>query len=261
MRYHFGKYIISVWIGLNLVLLAGCHAGPASPEKVRTLRVLTYNIHHGQGTDGRFDYERLAKVVNDLAPDIVALQEVDRETDRVSGLDQAALLSERCQMHYVFGPAMPFQNGQYGQAILSRFPFDKMTVHTLPQHLGREPRVAVETHITVEGIGALVFISTHLCHQDNDVRLMQTRRLAELFADQGGPPLILAGDFNARADSDPMRVLLEEGWIDTIAPKSIIDYILVRASDPWKIREVVIVDEPVVSDHDPILSILEWRGP
>ena len=58
------------------------------PDARRTLRVLTYNIHHGEGTDGVFDLERLAKVINDLAPDIVALQEVDKGTDRASGVMQ-----------------------------------------------------------------------------------------------------------------------------------------------------------------------------
>ena len=46
------------------------------------LRVLTYNIHHAKGTDKMMDYERLAKVIGGMNPDIVALQEVDRETTR-----------------------------------------------------------------------------------------------------------------------------------------------------------------------------------
>ena len=58
------------------------------------LRVLTYNIHHGEGTDGKFDYERLARVINGLKPDVAALQEVDRNTRRANGVDQAALLAK-----------------------------------------------------------------------------------------------------------------------------------------------------------------------
>ena len=141
----------SIWLG-------GCRISSPEPDSVVTLRVLTYNIHHGQGTDERFDYERLARIIRGLSPDIVALQEVDRKTERASGIDQAARLAELCQMHYVYGQAMPFQNGQYGQAILSRFPIAKTIVHTLPQRLGREPRVAVEAHMVVEGIGPLVFV-------------------------------------------------------------------------------------------------------
>lgn len=252
--------IVMLLIALLLVTLCGCHAGTVAPQTARTLRVLTYNIHHGEGTDRQFDYERLAKVINDLNPDIVALQEVDRRTDRVSGIDQAALLGKLCKMHHAFGQAMPYQNGQYGEAILSRFPIEKTLVHPLPYDPGREPRAAIEVRVQVDGIGPVVFVGTHLCHQDNELRTQQTGRIKQLLAKEDGPPVILAGDFNARPGSDPMNVLLENGWTDVVAPRSRIDYILVRASDPWQVKKVIIVDEPVASDHDPVLAILEWQG-
>lgn len=252
--------IALVLIALLVVALCGCHAGVVEPQRPRTLRVLTYNIHHGEGMDEQFDYERLAKVINDLSPDIVALQEVDRGTDRASGVDQASLLGKLCKMHHAFGQAMPYQNGQYGEAILSRFPIEKTLVHPLPYNLDREPRAAVEVRVQVEGIGPLVLVGTHLCHQDNELRTQQTSRMSQLFEEEEGPLVILAGDFNARPGSDPMSVLLENGWTDVVAPRSRIDYILVRGSDPWQVKEVIIVDEPVASDHDPVLAILEWRG-
>jgi len=252
--------IVSLLVALLAVALCGCHAGAVAPQAPRTLRVLTYNIHHGQGTDEQFDYERLAKVINDLSPDIVALQEVDRCTDRASGVDQAALLGKLCKMHHAFGQAMPYQSGQYGEAILSRFPIEKTLDHPLPYHLGREPRAAIEVCVQAEGIGPLVFVGTHLCHQDNELRTQQTRRIKQLLAKEEGPPVILAGDFNARPGSAPMNVLLDDGWLDVVAPRSKIDYILVRASDPWRVKKVIIVDEPIASDHDPVLAILEWQG-
>jgi len=253
-------WFASLLLGLSFVVLVGCHSGAVKPQTPRTLRVLTYNIHHGEGTDEVFDYDRLAKVINDLSPDIVALQEVDRGTDRASGLDQAALLGKLCKMHHTFGQAMPYQNGQYGEAVLSRFPIEKTMVHPLPYQLDREPRAALEARIQVEGIGPIVFVGTHLCHQSNETRIRQTKRISGLFAKEEGPPVILAGDFNARPGSTPMNVLLEDGWVDVVAPRSRIDYVLVRASDPWRVREVIIVDEPVASDHDPVLAVLEWQG-
>jgi endonuclease/exonuclease/phosphatase family metal-dependent hydrolase len=254
------KEHLSILFALLLMALCGCHGGAVKPQMPRTLRVLTYNIHHGEGTDDRFDYERLANVINDLSPDIVALQEVDRGTERASGVDQAALLGKLCKMHHAFGQAMPHQGGQYGEAILSRFPIEKVATHPLPYSLEREPRAALEVRVQIEGIGPLVFVGTHLCHQGSDLRTQQTRRMSQLSAKDEGPPIILAGDFNARPGSDPMNVLLEDGWTDVVAPRSRIDYVLVRASDPWKVKEVIIVDEPVASDHDPVLAILEWQG-
>ena len=120
MRHTRRTFIVSVLIGSWLIASASCQAGSVRPQTERTLRVLTYNIHHGEAMDRQFDYERLAKVINDLSPDIVALQEVDRGTKRASGVDQAALLGKLCKMHHVFGQAMPYQGGQYGEAILSR---------------------------------------------------------------------------------------------------------------------------------------------
>lgn len=253
-------FIASVLSLTWLAMLAGCQSGTVKPQSPRTLRVLSYNIHHGEAMDERFDYERLARVINDLSPDVVALQEVDDGTERASGVDQAALLGKLCKMHHAFGQAMPYQGGRYGEAILSRFPILKTAVHPLPYDPNREPRAAVEVLIEPEGIGPVRLVGTHLCHQDNTVRVKQTTRLRQLFGGVQSPPTILAGDFNARPGSDPMNVLLDAGWSDTIAPLSRIDYILVRASDPWKVVEVKIVDEPVVSDHDPVLAVLQWQG-
>lgn len=260
MRQTRRTFIESALIGLSFVALTGCQAGSRDPEAARTLRVLTYNIHHGEGTDGRFDYERLARVINELSPDLVALQEVDQSTDRASGVDQAALLGELCKMHCVFGQAMPYQNGHYGEAILSRFPIEKSIVHPLPYQVGQEPRAALEVLVRPQGVGPIIFVGTHLCHQSNETRSQQTQRISRLFTEDEGPPVILAGDFNARPGSGPMNVLLDDGWIDVVAPRSRIDYILVRASDPWKVQQVIIVDEPVVSDHDPVLAVLQWQG-
>jgi endonuclease/exonuclease/phosphatase family metal-dependent hydrolase len=43
-----------------------------------TVTVMSFNIHHGQGTDGVLDLERIARVIRASGADIVGLQEVDR---------------------------------------------------------------------------------------------------------------------------------------------------------------------------------------
>jgi len=247
-------------IALAVPVLAGCHATGVKAQSAQTLRVLTYNIHHGEGTDERFDYDRLAGVIKKLDPDIVALQEVDWETERASGANQAKLLAKLCRMHYAFGQAMPHQGGQYGEAILSRFPIEKTVVHPLPYHSDFEPRAAIEVVLRPDGIGPLSFVGTHLCHRSEELRVQQTQRLGQLFPSKGGNPVILAGDFNSNPGSAPMNVLLDNGWVDAISPRSVIDYVLVRACDGWTVKEVVIADEPVASDHSPVLAVLEWKS-
>lgn len=248
-----------VFVGLAFLVITGCRSESAKPRSPQTLRVLTYNIHHGEGTDEKFDYKRLAAVIEELKPDIVALQEVDCGTERASGVDQAKLLAKLCHMHYAFGQAMPHQGGQYGEAILSRFPIEKTFVHPLPYQLDREPRAAIEVTIHPAGMGPISFVGTHLCHQSEELRTLQTRRMSQLFASEKGTPTILAGDFNARPGSSPMNVLTDNGWIDAVSPHSVIDYILIRQCDPWTIKDVTIVEEPIASDHDPVLVVLQWQ--
>jgi len=254
------RVVVSVLIGFMLRVLAGCQTGPVQPQTPLTLRVLSYNVHHGEGMDKVFDYERLAKIVNGLSPDIVALQEVDKRTERSSGVDQAALLGKLCKMHHAFGQGLPYQDGQYGQAILSRFPIEAAFTHPLPHQFDHEPRAAIEVRVHPAGIGPLTFVGTHLCHQRNDNRVQQAQRISRLFSKRQDGPVILAGDFNARPASESMKVLFDAGWIDAVAPQSVIDYVLVRSCDPWKVKEVVILDEPVASDHNPVLVVLEWQG-
>jgi endonuclease/exonuclease/phosphatase family metal-dependent hydrolase len=254
------KVVASALIGLAFFAMTGCQAESVKPRSPQMLRVLTYNIHHGEGTDKQFDYKRLAAVINNLEPDIVALQEVDCGTERASGTDQAKLLAKLCHMHYAFGQAMSHQGGQYGEAILSRFPIEKTIVHPLPYQLELEPRAAVEVVIDPAGIGPISFVGTHLCHKSDELRVQQAQRLVQLFPSEKGNPVILAGDFNSRPGSDPMNVLLNAGWLDTVSPHSVIDYILVRRCDLWVVRDITIVEEPVVSDHSPVLVVLQWQG-
>jgi endonuclease/exonuclease/phosphatase family metal-dependent hydrolase len=222
------------------------------------LRVLTYNIHHGEGVDGRFDYQRLASIIHDLQPDIVALQEVDRWTERADSVDQVSLLADLTGMRWAYGAALYYQGGEYGEALLSRFPLEDVRAHHLPFRPQQEPRTALRARVAPDnGLPELIFVGTHLCHESEETRTEQAKRL-DLVLPVDGPPVILAGDLNARAGSHPMNVLLDGRWLDATAPDSEIDYVLVRRDDPWRVVEVRVVDQPLASDHDPVLVILEW---
>ncbi|MGK0353208.1 MAG: endonuclease/exonuclease/phosphatase family metal-dependent hydrolase, partial [Planctomycetota bacterium] len=59
---------------------------------------MTWNIHHARGLDGEVDIDRIAAEIRAAAPDLVALQEVDRGVRRTGGLDIPAALAERTGM-------------------------------------------------------------------------------------------------------------------------------------------------------------------
>ena len=263
------RVLVTIAWGL-CVTGAGC--GRPTPPPVR-IRVMTYNIHHGQGEDGTFDLSRLAKVIRDARPDIVALQEVDCKTRRAGGVDQAAQLGRLTKMHAVFGKAMDYSGGQYGEAVLSRWPILESTAHPLGHDTGTEPRAALAVRVRAGQTGpVLVFVGTHLDHRrDGALRLRQAKKLNELFISEAGLLVILTGDLNATPDSDAMGALLghwtpaggKDGaptWpADT--PTDRIDYILLRPAAGWRIVEMTVIDERIASDHRPVLAVLEWHGP
>ena len=91
-------------------------------EKVEQVTVLSYNIHHGVGMDGKLDLQRIGKIIKKVNPDIVALQEVELKTKKTGNIDQAKVLAKATGLNYAFGPAINFAGGKYGNAILSRYP-------------------------------------------------------------------------------------------------------------------------------------------
>src|SRR6056297_1670777 len=97
-----------------------------------TIRVLCYNIHYGQGTDGKYDVERLAKVINRSRPDLVALQEVDVGVNRSGRVHQARRLAELTGMAVRFGPTQHYQGGLFGNAVLTRYEILDVLIHPLP---------------------------------------------------------------------------------------------------------------------------------
>ncbi len=242
-----------VFLALGVGLPVHCAVGQPKPQ----LRVLTYNIHHGQGTDGKFDYDRLAGVITDLAPDVVALQEVDRNTGRARGVDQLALLEKLTKMNAVFGRSFHYSGGEYGNAILSRFPVDDVQVHHLPFRFGQESRTALSARIQPDnGLPEFILVSTHLSTKARGSE--QAQQLNSVFSEAKGPPIVLAGDFNARPGSEPMNILLAGRWVEATAPQSLIDYVLVRSGDRWRIVDVKSVEDRVTSDHRPVLVVLAW---
>lgn len=249
-----------------LILLLGVLAGPVRAAAPDTLRVLTYNIHHGVGMDGRLDLERIAAVIRAQHPDVVLLQEVDSSTTRTNQVRQAAVLARLTGLeHYAFGAFMPYQGGAYGMAILSARPILAHENHRLPP--GREPRSALAVRIRPgEDAPAIVFVDVHLYDTEAE-RFAQAQRLIELFGD-APRPVILAGDFNSRP-GDPVMRLLSKYW--EVPPKPTaahrtwpadepeveIDYILYRPEATFEVLAHRVIAEQQASDHRPVLLVLK----
>jgi endonuclease/exonuclease/phosphatase family metal-dependent hydrolase len=188
-----------------IILLLPCLAGCGSTAESRgsgpvadTIRVLAYNIHHGEGMDSVLDLERIAALIRDVDPDLVALQEVDSMVDRTARVDQAATLGELTGMAHRFGSFMPYQGGAYGMAVLSRLPITRTESFRLPD--GDEPRTALAVTVVLPGTAEeLRFVGIHFYRTDEE-RLAQALDLERQL--QGVEiPTVLAGDFNSRPGS------------------------------------------------------------
>jgi endonuclease/exonuclease/phosphatase family metal-dependent hydrolase len=250
-------------------------AWPAGQEKegkkpVR-LRVLSYNIHHGEGLDKKIDLERLARVIRAAEPDLVALQEVDRNTKRSGGVDQPRELGRLTGLKEIFERNIPFQGGDYGNAVLTRLPVKRHRNHALPSFYKGEQRGVLEVELAAPGTdAAFVFLATHLDYRPKDEeRLASVKFIEDLLRNRAEVPVVLAGDLNAQPDSAVLKAF-RQGWHVTGVsdklftfpaekPTRQIDYVLVRPARRWHVVEVRVLDEPVASDHRPILAVLELR--
>ncbi len=104
---------------LGLIIAAGA---AECTRSARYIRVLSYNIRHGEGMDGQVDLARIAAVIRSARPDLVSLQEVDVGTERTNRIDQVATLARLTGMAPIFVGNITYQGGDYGNAILSAYP-------------------------------------------------------------------------------------------------------------------------------------------
>ena len=257
----FSKLIKKLFILFSLNFCIPCEAEkPKTMDQNNLLRVLSYNIKHGRGMDGKVDLPRIAKVIRYVAPDLIALQEIDRNCTRSGSVDLTAELGARLGMEGRFGKFMDFQGGEYGMAVLSKFPIIDHQVHPLP--IGAEPRCALEIRVnTGAKFGEISFVGIHNDWTRENLRVAQCKALVEKL-DNLQLPIILAGDFNAGRDSESVELLLGSGFeilaknkvntFPSTLPKVEIDFIMSRGLKNKKFTHSVI-DERIASDHRPVL--------
>ncbi|MBT7299724.1 MAG: hypothetical protein HN849_09430 [Victivallales bacterium] len=231
---------------------------------MNTCRIMTYNIRHGQGMDRKVDLARIADLIVASGADLVALQEMDRETARVAGVDQVAELAGRTGMRAAFSKSIDLQSGVYGNAILSRFPILAERCCALP---GKEPRSALACEVSLPGGDVLRFASTHLDLVD-EFRVASAPVLVDFLADLEPLPTILCGDFNALPESETLGAFIRAGWeaspgdqaspsYPADEPDIRIDYILSQGlAANMVLSDACVIDEALASDHRPVTASL-----
>ena len=234
----------------------------------RVVKVLTFNIFHGATLKGDFNLDLIASIIKEANPDFVALQEVDFKTDRAKKYDLVTELGWRTKMLPLFGKAMDFDNGAYGEGILSKYTFSKVRNVVLPYTQGNEPRLALEIVTNITPKDTIAFVATHLDHLKNEKdRIAQAKKINEVFS-LNIYPTILAGDLNAEPTSKPIYIL-EKIWkaaydrhnikytYPSDKPTKKIDYVMFYPQNRWKVLETKVIQNTIASDHLAYLVTLQ----
>lgn len=190
--------------------------------------VATFNVHHGRGRDGHVDLGRTAAVISGMAPDLLALQELDVGMHRSGGIDQPSVLGELIGMTIHFFSTLTSARGDYGIGLAAR---DRLecTFEKLPGFDDHEPRIAI-----VARWRDIDVVATHLSRSDQ-ARTLQTKALAVLAHDLPGPTIVM-GDLNQpERDLEPLTVTglsaarprVPLGW--WLRPHPRVDHILVSS--------------------------------
>ncbi len=215
----------------------------------RVVRVITYNIHHSAGVDGKVCLKRIAAVLQQHNPDAVALQEVDRHLPRSYLRHQARALARHLNMHFVFAPTLSWLGFcQYGMAILSRYPILEHHYYSLPG--GQEPRGLQSASLNHE-TGTFFLLNTHLGLNYRE-RDKQAEAIRKIISSLDGP-VVLAGDMNTEQLAFPELPVAPHDPLPTFPsyrPQFALDRIF--ASRHWQITKAF---TPVAcaSDHLPLL--------
>ena len=233
-----------------LVALAfsSCNTSDSADQ---TLRVMCYNVRNCKGLDLQLDYDRSAGVINNVLPDIVAVQELDSMTTRYEGYYALGELAKRTGMHDYYAPSIDYKGGKYGIGILSKEPALSLAQYPLPCR--KEPRTML-----VAEFEKFYFICTHLSLNEED-RVTSAGIIRDLVA-KLDKPVIIAGDFNAEPESQAMKVFKE--FMTTLSnpeqftfpadvPTRCIDYIMTNSPNVTG-KNATVVAEPIASDHRPL---------
>jgi endonuclease/exonuclease/phosphatase family metal-dependent hydrolase len=259
-------------VGVVLIVIAGFwtwnnyqifpeeqhHAG-------QPIRVMTYNIHQGVDADMKMDLEAIVAAILAEQPDILVLNEVNRNRATNGYTEVLSLISEKTGMPYIFGNN--YADGQYGNALLTKLPilewenlhFEHNTTETRGVF-----RVVVET-----ASGPLTLYATHLDHiaSPDDVRFEQVAEILSVW--DHSPRVILLGDMNATPETPEIQQIYTAGFVSVLeaagqadtftfwnqppVPGYRIDHIFVTSDleigDTW-------VSQTRASDHLPVIVVI-----
>ncbi|RHJ95008.1 endonuclease/exonuclease/phosphatase family protein [Parabacteroides bouchesdurhonensis] len=246
---------------LLLLPITGIWAGNNLQER-NTLRIMSYNIRNAKGMDDMTNYQRVADVINQIHPNVVAVQEIDSVTGRSGGNDVLRELAERTLMFRTYAPAINYDGGRYGIGVLSKE--KPINSRYLPLPGREEARVLLAVEFE-----KYIFCCTHLSltPEDQILSLPIIRQLAK----EANKPFFIAGDWNATPTSSLLADIQKDFTIITNpkqltfpadVPDCCLDYIAIYKTTnlPITCLSSHVCNEPVASDHRPVVADIVFKA-
>lgn len=234
--------------------------------QAQSVRILSYNIHHGNppAYPNKIDLPKIAEVIKMSDADVIGIQEVDVHVSRSQMADQAKELAELTGMQYFFSKGIDLEQGEYGTLILTKHKIVSKKRHDLPMVVKSENRSLAVVDIELPEGKIISFANTHLDLKEEN-KVAQANYIKQLGAGID-KPLILVGDFNAKPDTEAIKVLEEQFVRNTTSngpthpnteARNEIDYIMVgkNTTFDWKIYKTI--PETYASDHLPVFAEIE----
>lgn len=236
----------------------------------KRIKLMTYNIQHGVGIDSRLDLDRIARLIKQSGADVIGLNEVDYAMKRSAFKNQVNYLAKKLDMNYAFGASVKRFTGSYGNAVLSRYPIDKIENHKLPSITAEketEKRALLKAEIKLAENTTLFVLNTHLS-LDRRERSGQIKWIQD-YADSLSEPYILMGDFNTEIH-EIHSVLSENGrnssrltplikgmkTFPAANPSKEIDMFFSSDSPPFTVKRGFTIQSDA-SDHLPVVLELD----
>ena len=232
-----------------------CSANNNDTEKNKdTVKILSYNVRNCRGMDNITSYKRVADIINRIAPEVVALQELDSATQRSNGIVVLDQLASLTGMYKTYGASIDYQGGKYGIGILTKEKPVKWQIVALP---GREERRSL---LIVE-LNDYYICCTHFSLTEED-RIASVDIINNALKDLS-KPVFLAGDFNAVPESQVIKNI-ETKWnilndpqkptIPASGPNRCIDFVFASNYNGYTFETIQtnVEQEYIASDHLPV---------
>lgn len=171
----------------------------AATPVVNTLLVMTYNIQAGNDRAGEKAYEQQLELIQQVSPDILALQESDTTRISLNNNDYVRYFAGRLGYYSYYGPTTVA--GTFGTAILSRYPL--YDTHTLFSYSDQDE---IGTAVASIEVGDQTFTIYNVHPDGSDAAMIPFAHT--LLADATGKERVIAlGDYNLREDEVPYQII------------------------------------------------------